>query len=88
MNQSYLGFKDELGNDDRMLLGNSASFAKISLQILGCVGHTHSRSTEDVRRPYEAREPNIVAKLDGRFQVGQFFPPMDQYKLNQYALSF
>ena len=68
-NQSYLCFKNELGDYNRVFLGDGTGLREIILQISMIVSHVHGSTTQHVGRPYQTRKSYLVTKLLGTLKI-------------------
>lgn len=66
---SHLGLLDELGDDHRVLLGDSRCTTQESLQIPISVGHIHSSTTQHVGGAHHTGVPHCLAELASRLRA-------------------
>lgn len=63
--QMDLGLLDELGNDNRLLLGHSHGIAQELLQIAVRVRHVHGSTAQHVGRAHDTGVPHLAAEVLG-----------------------
>lgn len=71
---TYFSFEDELGDDDRVVLGHLGCHVEVGLQVVVAVDNVHGSTAEDVRGADEARVADYLAELASRVHVRQFLP--------------
>ena len=58
-----LGFEDELGDDNGVVLGDASGLGQVGLEVGVGMGHVHSRPAQHVGRPHQARVPHLLTEL-------------------------